>query len=51
MGAVDIVIIAAYMILMLVLGIYAGKKQKNTEDYFLAGKNADVFSVASTVLQ
>ncbi|MFG6330451.1 MAG: sodium:solute symporter family protein [Lachnospiraceae bacterium] len=46
MGAVDIVIIAAYMILMLVLGIYAGKKQKNTEDYFLAGKNADVFSVA-----
>ena len=45
MGAVDIAIIAAYMVSMLVIGIYAGKKQQSSEDYFLAGKSVNVFSL------
>lgn len=45
MSSIDIVIIALYMVGMLFIGFYSNKKQKNSEDYFVAGRRAGVFSI------
>lgn len=47
MGILDIIIIVAYLIFMLCLGIYASKKQKNMEDFYLGGKNIGTWSMMS----
>ena len=44
---VDIVIIVVYFSVMFILGIVAWRKNKTTEDYFVAGKTLGTFSLAS----
>jgi SSS family solute:Na+ symporter len=44
--ALDTSIIFLYLGLMVGLGIYANRKQKNIEDYFLAGRRQNTFSIA-----
>lgn len=47
MGVLDIIMILGYLIFMLWLGIYASKKQKNIEDFYLGGKNMGTLSMMS----
>ena len=44
---VDIVIIVVYFSVMFILGIVAWKRNKTSEDYFVAGKSLGTFSLAS----
>ncbi len=36
---IDLVIIAAYLLFVILLGVYLSKRQKNESDYFLAGRS------------
>ena len=45
MGGLDLAIILAYFALMLAIGVYASRRQRGTEDYFVAGRRMGVFSV------
>ena len=45
MSSLDIGLIIFYMIAMLVLGIIANRKQKNMDDYYVAGRKIGAFSV------
>jgi SSS family solute:Na+ symporter len=42
----DLVIVFGYLGLMVGLGIYASRKQRNIEDYFVAGRRLGSFSIA-----
>lgn len=46
MSKVDTSIIFAYLMLMIVIGIYASRRQNNVEDYFVAGGRLGTFSIA-----
>ncbi len=46
MGALDIVILFAYLALMVSLGFYAKRRQKNVEDYFVAGRRVGPFTIS-----
>ncbi len=39
LSTVDVVIVIAYLIFVIILGLYFGSKHKNAEDYFLAGRS------------
>ncbi len=45
METLDVVIVIAYLIFMLVLGMYASKKQETMEDFYLGGKGIGTFSM------
>jgi Na+/proline symporter len=38
MGALDTVILFAYLALMVGIGVYAQRRHQNIEDYFVAGR-------------
>ena len=44
---VDIVIIVVYFAIMAILGVVAWKRNKTSEDYFVAGKSLGTFSLAA----
>ncbi|PWM79164.1 MAG: hypothetical protein DBX90_09300 [Lentisphaerae bacterium] len=46
MNALDYIVIAAYLLLSLLLGCRVGSKLKNTEDYFLSGRQMKWWPVA-----
>ena len=46
MGAFDTGILFAYLALMVGLGIYAQRRQKNIEDYFVAGRRMGPMTIA-----
>lgn len=46
MDLIDIIICCIYLVLTLVIGGISGKKQKNTEDYFLAGRSMKWWPIA-----
>lgn len=46
MSAIDNGIIFAYLVLMVVLGLYANRKQDSVEDYFVASGKIGTFSIA-----
>lgn len=48
-SAIDIVIIIGYMLLMLAVGYLSGRKNKNQDDYFLAGHSMPWIPVALSV--
>ena len=48
LNTVDIIIIVAYFGVMFILGIVAWRKNKTSEDYFVAGKSLGTFSLAAT---
>ena len=39
MNILDIAIILAYFVGMIVLGLYANRKQSNVDDYYLGGRS------------
>lgn len=45
MSGIDIAIIILYLVGMLLIGVYSNRKQKNMEDYYVAGRKAGTFSV------
>jgi SSS family solute:Na+ symporter len=47
MNIIDISIIVGYLIFMLILGIFASKKQVSMEDFYLGGKKIGTFSMMS----
>ena len=47
MSPLDTSIIFIYLAMLIALGIYANRKQKSVEDYFLAGKRQGTFSIAT----
>ena len=46
LGAVDTGIIFAYLVLLIVIGIYASRQQDSIEDFFVAGGRVGTFSIA-----
>lgn len=46
MNGIDYLVVALYLLLSLALGCRFGKKQKNTEDYFLSGRRMKWWPVA-----
>lgn len=46
MAALDTGIIFFYMALMVAIGVYANFRQKNVEDYYIAGRRLGPFSIA-----
>lgn len=46
MTGLDTSIIFLYLAMMIALGFYANRKQKDVQDYFLAGQRQNTFSVA-----
>ena len=46
MGALDTGILFAYLALMVVLGFFAKHRQKNIEDYFVAGRRRGPMTIA-----
>ncbi len=47
MRPLDVVIIVAYFAMMAILGVVAWKRNKTSEDYFVAGKSLGTFSLAA----
>ena len=47
LGTVDTIIVIAYFVLMLVLGLLAMRKNKSADDYFVAGNQLGTFSLAA----
>ena len=45
----DLLIIAGYIILVLVIGFYFRKKHKNSEEYFLAGRNIGWVAIGASL--
>ena len=48
--AVDFAAIAAYFAVVIWVGFYYGRRQKSTEDYFLAGRRLPWFSVGVSIV-
>ena len=46
LGSLDTGIIFAYFLLLLAIGIYAGRQQESVEDYFIGGGKTGTFSIA-----
>jgi len=46
MGVVDTVILFAYLALMVALGFYAQRRQKDVEDYYVAGRRLGPLTIA-----
>ena len=50
LGTLDWIIIAGYFVILFAIAVWVIKKQKsNTEDYFLAGRNAGWFIVGASI--
>lgn len=39
LGLIDLIVFAAFMAAVVVISLYAGRKEKSSEDYFLAGRS------------
>ena len=46
MSSIDVSILFAYMALIIGLGVYANRKQKGVDDYFVAGRRMGTFTIA-----
>ena len=49
MSTVDVIILIAYLIAMMLIGFFVGKKNETQEDYFLAGRSMPWLPVALSV--
>lgn len=48
-GALDLVIIGAYLVLMVLVGVYSVKRIRNTGDYYVAGRSFGPLVLMATV--
>ena len=46
MGTLDTGILVTYLLLLLLLGLYANYRQKNVDDYYVAGRRLGPFTIA-----
>jgi len=46
MNSIDTTILFAYLAMIIALGIYANRKQKGVEDYYVAGRRMGTFTIA-----
>ncbi len=46
----DYLVVTAYMVLLLGVGVYLGRKQETTEDYFVGGRNMPWWAVGVSML-
>ena len=46
LGSLDTGIIFSYFLLLLLIGLYAGRRQESVEDYFIGGGRTGTFSIA-----
>jgi len=46
MATTDRTLIFAYLVLMILIGLYANRKQKGVDDYYVAGRRQGTFSIA-----
>ncbi len=49
-GWIDILVLSVYFLLILFLGFWLGRKKKDAEDYFLAGRKAPSWAVGLSIL-
>lgn len=49
-NAADWVVIIVYLVAMVVLGVWFGKDQKNTRDYFLGSKNTPWWAIGFSII-
>ena len=50
LAAIDYGVIAIYMAAMLAIGVYASRRQRTEDDYFLAGRNMPWWAVGMSVI-
>ncbi len=48
-GTVDYIIIVGYLMLVMFIGVWSGKKNKNQEDFLLAGRSMPWFPIAFSI--
>ena len=48
-SAVDMAIVAAYLIVMVVVGVYLARRIRNTDDFYVAGRSLGPFVLMATV--
>ena len=49
LAPVDLVIIAVYFIMVFGIGFYFSRKERTSEDYFLAGRNIGWFAIGASL--
>ena len=49
LAPVDLVIIAVYFVLVFGIGFYFSRKERTSEDYFLAGRNIGWFAIGASL--
>src|ERR1700721_1737865 len=49
LAPVDIAIIAVYFVLVFGIGFYFSRKERTSEDYFLAGRNIGWFAIGASL--
>src|SRR2546425_5684268 len=49
LATVDVVIIAVYFLLVFAIGFYFSRKERTSEDYFLAGRNVGWFAIGASL--
>src|SRR6202023_3858189 len=49
LAPVDLVIIAVYFVMVFVIGFYFSRKERTSEDYFLAGRNIGWFAIGASL--
>ena len=49
LATVDVVIIAVYFVLVFAIGFYFSRKERTSEDYFLAGRNVGWFAIGASL--
>src|SRR6202451_4879806 len=49
LALVDLVIIAVYFIMVFGIGFYFSRKERTSEDYFLAGRNLGWFAIGASL--
>src|SRR5438128_4891569 len=49
LATVDVVIIAVYFLVVFAIGFYFARKERTSEDYFLAGRNVSWFFIGASL--
>ena len=50
MGAVDLIVIAAYLGFIILAGVFFARRQQSTERYFLAGQNVPWWAIGASIV-
>ena len=48
--SIDLVTFIVFIIVVVTVSLYAGRKEENSEDYFLAGRDAGWIAIGASIL-